>query len=91
MNAPLEVGRFGSGQSVHRIEDAALVTGRGRFTDDLTRDAQAHLVFLRSPHAHARLRALDASAARALPGVLAVYSGAELVAAGVKPIGAPLP
>jgi len=91
MNAPLEVGRFGSGQSVHRIEDAALVTGRGRFTDDLTRDTQAHLVFLRSPHAHARLRALDASAARALPGVLAVYSGAELVAAGVKPIGAPLP
>ncbi|MBE2242281.1 MAG: xanthine dehydrogenase family protein [Burkholderiaceae bacterium] len=91
MNAPLEVGRFGSGQSVHRIEDAALVTGRGRFTDDLTRDMQAHLVFLRSSHAHARLRVLDASAARALPGVLAVYSGAELVAAGVKPIGAPLP
>ena len=91
MNAPLEVGRFGSGQSVRRIEDAALVTGRGRFTDDLARDALAHVVFLRSPYAHARLRAVDAAAARALPGVLAVYTGADLLAAGVRPISVPLP
>ena len=91
MNAALEVGRFGSGRSVQRIEDAALLTGRGRFTDDLARSGQTHLVFLRSPHAHARLRSVDAAAARSLPGVLAVYCGADLVAAGVKPIGVPPP
>ena len=89
--SPVDVGRFGSGQAVRRVEDLALLTGRGQFTDDLSRPAQAHLVFLRSPHAHARLRAIDVSAARALPGVIAVYTGADLVAAGVKPIGAPLP
>ena len=91
MNAPIEVGRFGSGQAVRRIEDPALVAGRGRFTDDLTRSGQTHLVFLRSPHAHARLRSVEVAAARAMPGVLAVYTGADLVAAGVKPIGVPLP
>ena len=65
--SPVDVGRFGSGQAVRRVEDLALLTGRGQFTDDLSRPAQAHLVFLRSPHAHARLRAIDVSAARALP------------------------
>ncbi|MEO8124421.1 MAG: molybdopterin cofactor-binding domain-containing protein, partial [Burkholderiales bacterium] len=91
MNAPLEVGRFGSGKTVRRIEDPALVTGRGQFTDDLTRSGQTHLVFLRSPYAHARLLAVNVTAARALPGVLAVYTGADLVAAGVKPISVQLP
>ncbi len=91
MNAPIEVGRFGSGKTVRRIEDPALVTGRGQFTDDLTRSGQSHLVFLRSPYAHARLLSVDAADARALPGVLAIYTGADLVAAGVKPISVPLP
>ncbi len=91
MNAPIEVGRFGSGKTVRRIEDPALVTGRGQFTDDLTRSGQTHLVFLRSPYAHARLLSVDATAAPAMPGVLAVYTGADLVAAGVKPISVPLP
>ncbi|MCO5123561.1 MAG: xanthine dehydrogenase family protein molybdopterin-binding subunit [Rhizobacter sp.] len=91
MNAPIEVGRFGSGKTVRRIEDPALVTGRGQFTDDLTRPGQAHLVFLRSPHAHARLLSVDAAAARAMPGVLAVFTGVDLAAAGVKPINVPLP
>ncbi len=91
MNAPLEVGRFGSGKTVRRIEDPALVTGRGQFTNDLTRSGQTHLVFLRSPYAHARLLSVDAADARDLPGVLAVYTGADLVAAGVKPLGVPLP
>ena len=84
MNAPLEAVRFGSGQSVRRIEDPALVTGRGQYTDDVTLPGQLHLVFLRSPYAHARITAIDAADARAMPGVIAIYTGADLVAAGVK-------
>ena len=86
MNSTIEAGRFGSGHAVHRIEDEALLVGRGRFTDDVVVPGQAWVAFLRSPHAHARIGALDADAARAMPGVLAVYTGAELAAAGVKPI-----
>ncbi|NVP72784.1 hypothetical protein, partial [Vibrio cholerae] len=77
-------GRFGSGQKVRRIEDAALLAGAGHFTDDVSLPGQAHLVFLRSPHAHARLRGIDTAAAAAMPGVLAVLTGADLAAAGVK-------
>jgi aerobic carbon-monoxide dehydrogenase large subunit len=91
MNAPLQAGRFGSGHTVRRIEDPALVSGRGEFTDDLARPGQTWLVFVRAPHAHARIVSVDASTARAVPGVLAVWTGADLVAAGVKPITAPVP
>jgi aerobic carbon-monoxide dehydrogenase large subunit len=78
--------RFGSGSSVPRTEDPALLTGRGRFVDDVSLPGQAHLLFLRSPHAHARIRSIDASAAAALPGVAAVLTGRDLVEAGVKPL-----
>ena len=92
MNAPMEATRFGSGQSVRRIEDPALVTGQGRYTDDETLPGQLHLVFLRSPYAHADITGIDASAAQGMPGVVAVYTGADLVAAGVKPMaGVPFP
>ncbi len=92
MNAPLEAIRFGSGQKVRRIEDPALVTGQGRYTDDETLPGQTHLVFLRSPYAHADITGIDASDARAMPGVVAIYTGADLVAAGVKPMaGVPFP
>ena len=84
MNAPLEAVRFGSGKSVRRIEDPALVRGLGQYTDDVTLPGQLHLVFLRSPYAHARITGVDAADARAMPGVVAVYTGADLVAAGVK-------
>ncbi|TXH46691.1 MAG: xanthine dehydrogenase family protein molybdopterin-binding subunit [Burkholderiaceae bacterium] len=83
--------RFGSGKDVRRIEDPALLRGQGRFTDDLARAGQTHLVFLRSPYAHARLLSVDVSAAKAVPGVLGVFSGADLYAAGVKPIGPAVP
>ena len=83
--------RFGSGHTVRRIEDPALVSGRGRYTDDLPREGLKHLVFLRSPHAHARILGVDTAEARAMPGVLAVYTGAELAAAGVKPLPGPPP
>ncbi len=85
----LDVGRFGSGHAVRRIEDPVLITGRGQFTDDVTLPGQTHLVFLRSPYAHARIVGIDTAAALALPGVLAVYTGADLVAAGVKAMPGP--
>ncbi|WP_399685587.1 xanthine dehydrogenase family protein molybdopterin-binding subunit [Xenophilus sp.] len=81
-----EAGRFGSGQAVRRLEDDALLAGRGRYTDDLRTDGQAHLVFQRSPYPHARIVSIDAEAARGMPGVLAVHTGADLVAAGVQPL-----
>lgn len=80
--------RFGSGKAVRRVEDDSLLTGRDQFADNFSLPGQAYLAFLRSPHAHARIAALDVAAARAMPGVLAVYTGPELVAAGVKPIPA---
>ena len=78
--------RFGSGKAVARIEDPELLRGRGRFTDNVRVEGEAVIAFLRSPHAHARIVSVDVEAARACPGVLAVYTGAELAAAGVKPM-----
>ena len=78
--------RFGSGQSVRRIEDPALVAGQGRFTDDITLPGQTWMSVQRSPYPHARIVAVDTAAALALPGVVAVYTGADLVKAGVKPL-----
>jgi carbon-monoxide dehydrogenase large subunit len=82
--------RFGSGQSVRRIEDDKLLRGLGQFTDDIQGDADfaghLRLCFVRSPYPHARILSVDKSAALAMPGVVAVYCGADLVAAGVKPI-----
>ncbi|HUP07503.1 MAG TPA: xanthine dehydrogenase family protein molybdopterin-binding subunit [Caldimonas sp.] len=86
MGAAFEAGRFGSGRVVPRIEDAALLAGHGRFTDDVPAEREAYIAFLRSPFAHARIASIDTAAARALPGVLAVHTGAELHAAGVTPI-----
>lgn len=82
--------RFGSGQSVQRIEDDKLLKGEGRYTDDIRDDAgyvdHLRLVFVRSPYPHARIASVDKAAAQAVPGVVAVYDGADLVAAGVKPM-----
>ncbi|MEP7328743.1 MAG: xanthine dehydrogenase family protein molybdopterin-binding subunit [Betaproteobacteria bacterium] len=78
--------RFGSGKSVRRVEDDSLLTGRDLFSDNFSLPGQAHLVFLRSPHAHARFAAPDIAAARSMPGVLAIVTGADLVRAGVKPL-----
>ena len=84
--AGFEPGRFGSGREVRRIEDPALVQGQGRFTDDVTPAGAVYLRFVRSTQAHGRLVSIDTAAALALPGVLAVYTGADLEAAGVTPI-----
>src|ERR1700751_2906977 len=61
-----------------RIEDDALLRGRGRFGDDVRPEGAAAAVFVRSPHAHARIRAVDVTAAKAAPGVLAAITGADL-------------
>jgi carbon-monoxide dehydrogenase large subunit len=87
MSKPADLAaRFGTGQPVRRIEDPALVTGRGRYTDDITLPGLTHLMFLRSPHAHARIVSIDTRAAAALPGVVAIHTGEELRRAGVKPL-----
>ena len=91
MTADVQAVRYGSGKTVRRIEDPALVTGRGQFTDDVTLPNQAHVAFLRSPYAHAKILSIDTSAALAGAGVAAVYTGAHLVDAGVKPLSVPLP
>ncbi|MCX7902032.1 MAG: xanthine dehydrogenase family protein molybdopterin-binding subunit, partial [Burkholderiaceae bacterium] len=89
MSALQHVARFGSGREVPRVEDAALVRGRGRFVDDFSAPGQLHVVFARSLHAHARIRAIDTAAALAVPGVVAVITGAELVQAGLGTFGGP--
>ena len=69
------------GQSIERVEDGPLLTGRGRFIDDLgIRPGTLHAAILRSPHAHAKIRTIDAVAARRAPGVAAVIIGAEVTA-----------
>ncbi|MBX3659724.1 MAG: xanthine dehydrogenase family protein molybdopterin-binding subunit [Ramlibacter sp.] len=78
--------RFGSGQAVKRLEDEGLLKGVGRYTDDVVPQGQLRLCFVRSPYPHARIVSVDTSAAKAMPGVVCVAAGAELVAAGVKPI-----
>ena len=73
MNAPARIG-----DRVARVEDKRFVTGAGRYTDDIDRPGQAYAVFVRSPHAHARIRSVEADAARTAPGVLAVYAGRDI-------------
>src|SRR3954452_1997734 len=72
--------RFGAGQSVKRLEDQRLLTGKGQFIDDKPDDGALWLYVLRSPHAHAKILSIDTQAAAAMPGVQAVYTGADLVA-----------
>src|SRR4051812_7441052 len=78
--------RFGSGQSVKRIEDEGLLKGLGQYTDDLAPEGQLRLVFVRSPYPHARIVSIATANAASMPGVLKVATGADLAAAGVKPI-----
>src|SRR5271154_6591178 len=72
--------RFGAGQPVKRLEDHRLLTGKGAFIDDKPEDGALWLYVLRSPHAHANITSIDTEAAKAMPGVEAVYTGADLIA-----------
>lgn len=71
------------GSSIRRREDPALITGKGRYTDDLTLPGMAFAAIVRSPHAHARVKKIDTAAAAAHPGVVAVYTGADVAASGI--------
>ena len=74
---------FGKAQYIKRVEDDRLLTGTGGFTDNLSRPNQAHVVLVRSPHAHAKILKIDASAAKKAPGVVAVYTWADMEKEGV--------
>jgi aerobic carbon-monoxide dehydrogenase large subunit len=78
MNAPEQPGLIGA--SVKRKEDYRFLTGSGQYTDDVVLPRQSYGVFLRSPHAHARLGEIDCEAAKHAPGVIAVFTGADLAA-----------
>src|SRR5882762_11032704 len=82
----LELDRFAIGQPVPRSEDPVLLRGEGHYADDVSLPGQAYAVMVRSGHAHGVIREIDAAAARAMPGVLAVYTAAELAAGGVGPM-----
>ena len=75
--------QFGLGQPVQRFEDPRLLRGEGRFINDFNLPGQAHLVFVRSPHAHARIRSIDARAALSAPGVAGVFTVEDLERDGV--------
>ena len=77
------MGQFGIGQAVPREEDPRLLRGHGEYIADMNRPNQAYGYVLRSPHAHARIRAIDIRAAQQMPGVLAVYTEADLKADGI--------
>ena len=68
------------GQAVKRTEDLRFITGRGQYTDDMSRRQMVYAAMVRSPMAHARIRSIDTSAARVAPGVVGVYTGADMAA-----------
>ena len=92
------MGQFGIGQAVTRFEDRRLLQGGGRYLDDVNVPGQAHAVLVRSVHAHATLHRVDVKAALKLPGVLAVFTGADVAGLGTmqmtlkrkRPDGSPM-
>ena len=83
--------KFGLGQSVKRVEDIRLVSGRGNYASDAVNNADLKAVFLRSPYGHAKFRIDDIEAARAAPGVRAVYAASDFAGLGGLPCLAPVP
>ncbi len=88
MNAPVDLTqyaeeRYAVGQPVPRKEDPVLLRGEGRYSDDLNLPGQAHAVMVRSNVAHGIIRSIDTEAAKAMPGVLAVLTGRDLIDAGL--------
>jgi len=83
--------KFGIGQPVRRHEDLRLITGRGRYTDDVDLPHAAHAFVLRAPAAHANIKRIDATAARGMPGVLLVATGEDTRADGLGDIGCLVP
>jgi aerobic carbon-monoxide dehydrogenase large subunit len=83
--------KYGVGQPVRRKEDDTLVRGKGKYTDDFNLPGQAYAWIVRSSHAHGIIRGIDTAAAKAMPGVLGVWTGVELAAANYGPFTCGLP
>jgi carbon-monoxide dehydrogenase large subunit len=80
------MAKYGIGQAITRREDQRLLLGTGQYVDDVAVAGETFVAFVRSPHARARIVSIDTKAARAMPGVIAVYTGADLKAEGVGPL-----
>jgi len=83
--------KFGLSQSVRRVEDPRLLLGQGRYTDDISLPGAVAGHVLRSPHAHAEIKGVDIAEAKGMPGVLAIITGADLVAAGIGEVPCAIP
>ena len=83
--------KYGVGQPVRRKEDDTLVRGKGKYTDDFSLPGQAYAWIVRSSHAHGVIRGIDTSAARTMPGVLGVWTGADLASANYNPFTCGMP
>lgn len=86
LQSPPRSAPDGFGRSVRRQEDARLLVGQGCYSDDVNLPGQAHACFVRSPHAHARIRRIDPAMALATPGVIAVLTGEDAAVDGMKPV-----
>src|ERR1700753_3474685 len=87
----IAVQKYGVGQPVRRKEDDTLVRGKGKYTDDCSLPGQAYAWIVRSSHAHGVIKGIDTAAALALPGVLGVWTGADLASANYGPFTCGLP
>ena len=85
------MNKFGIGQPVPRVEDPRFITGRGRYVDDIELPHQCHGVLAMSPHAHARIRRVDTAKAKSADGVIAVLTGADVVADKLGGLAPPMP
>ena len=86
MNRPTRPNYQGIGAPLRRVEDRRFLLGRGRFVADIELPGALHCILVRSPHAHARIRKIDTTAATASPGVVAVFTGSDMAADGVLPM-----
>src|SRR5688572_14213146 len=92
MNKPTTIDFGAIGQPLRRKEDFRLTTGRGRFSDDFSLPGQSYAAMVRSPYPHARILRIKTEQARAMPGVLGVFTGADCLADGLNPLAhSPVP
>ncbi|ACF01002.1 aldehyde oxidase and xanthine dehydrogenase molybdopterin binding [Rhodopseudomonas palustris TIE-1] len=91
LDTSLALHKFGVGQPVRRKEDETLLRGKGRYTDDCNPPGQFYAVMVRSPHPHGIIRGIGTEAAKAMPGVCAIYTSADLASAGYAPFSSGLP
>ena len=80
------MGQFGIGQAVTRIEDQRLLTGGGRYNDDISLKGQTYAYILRSPYSHAKINSINIDEAKLAPGVLIVLTGDDVAKEGIKPM-----